>query len=61
MNWFYLLVLVGTIVGSVVMIPRAIQHDRALAELEAMQHDPLAEDELQHFTDNNTVRQESHE
>lgn len=42
MNGFYVLVLAFTIIGAVVFIPAAIRHDKLLAELEALDDEPLA-------------------
>jgi len=42
MNGFYVFVLAATIVGAVYFIPRAIRHDQLLAELEALDDEPLA-------------------
>jgi hypothetical protein len=42
MNGFYALVLAATIVGAVIMIPRAIRHDRIMAALESLDDDELA-------------------
>jgi hypothetical protein len=41
-NGIFVLVFAFTIVGAVVMIPRAIRHDQLLAELEALDDEPLA-------------------
>lgn len=42
MNGIFALVLAFTIVGAVVLIPRAFRHDRLLAELEALDDEGLA-------------------
>ena len=42
MNAFYVVVLAATIVGAVYFIPRAVQYDRAMAELEHLDDQSLA-------------------
>lgn len=42
MNWFFMLVLVGTIFGACIFIPRAFAFDRNLAALEALDDEELA-------------------
>lgn len=42
MNGFYVLVLAATIVGAVVLIPRAWAHDRRMAALENLDDEELA-------------------
>lgn len=42
MNGIFVLVLAATILGAVYFIPRAIRYDQLLAELEALDDEPLA-------------------
>lgn len=42
MNGIFALILAFTIVGAVVLIPRAIRYDQLLAELEALEDGSLA-------------------
>ena len=42
MNWFHVLVLAFVCVGGPILITRAIRHDQLLAELEALDDEPLA-------------------
>lgn len=42
MNGIFALILAFTIAGSVYWIPRAIRYDQLLAELEALDDEPLA-------------------
>ena len=42
MNGYYVFILAATIVGAVVLIPRAIQYDRTMAELEHLDDESLA-------------------
>jgi hypothetical protein len=43
MNGFFVFVLAVTIFGAVVLIPRALAHDRLLFELEHLDDEALAE------------------
>ena len=51
MNGFHVLVFAATILGSCVKIPRAMRHDRVLAELEAIDYDALADDANTRYED----------
>jgi hypothetical protein len=42
MNGFFILILAFTIVGAVYFIPRALEHDRNLAAMEALDDELLA-------------------
>jgi hypothetical protein len=42
LNGFYALAWAALIVGAVIMIPRAIRHDRIMAALECLDDDELA-------------------
>ena len=42
MNGIFVLVLAFTIVGAVVLIPRALEYDRTMAELEHLDDESLA-------------------
>jgi hypothetical protein len=42
LNGFYALAWAALIVGAVIMIPRAIRHDRIMASLESLDDDELA-------------------
>ena len=59
MNGVFFLVFVFTVVGSVTMIPRAIQHDRLLEEPEDIDYDALdAERDTQAADDADAARKE---
>lgn len=49
MNGIFVFILAVTIVGALVFIPRAIQYDRLMEELEEM--DALGAEEYERFTD----------
>jgi len=50
-NGFHFLVFAFVVLGSCVMIPAAMRHDRVLAELEEIDYDALADDANTRYED----------